>query len=83
MSAPIRIPAPLAVGRLAAARTPKHVMDAVRTLDTAELHLARTCSPLSVEDLGDRETVLAEWHRADKTLAATPLRPAVATEVLS
>jgi hypothetical protein len=58
-------------------------MDAVRTLDTAELHLARTCSPLSVEDLGDRETVLAEWHRADKVLAATALRPVVATEVLS
>lgn len=80
---PIRIPAPLAVGRFAAARTPESVLNAVRTLDTAELDLGRPISPLSVEDLGDRETVLAEWHRADKTLAATPLRPAVATEVLS
>ncbi|MEU0818862.1 hypothetical protein [Streptomyces mirabilis] len=83
MSAPIRIPAPLAVGRLAAALTPKHVMDAVRLIDDAERHLYRPCSPLSVEDLGDRETVLAEWSRADKVLAATALRPAVATEVLS
>ncbi|MFD8008148.1 hypothetical protein [Streptomyces mirabilis] len=83
MSAPIRIPAPPAVGRFAAARTPKHVLDAVRTLDTAELELARPCSPLSVEDVGDRETVLAEWSRADKVLAATALRPAVTTEVLS
>ncbi|MFE2832262.1 hypothetical protein ACFXI6_14610 [Streptomyces mirabilis] len=83
MSAPIRIPAPLAVGRFAAALTPKHVMDAVRLIDDAERHLARPVSPLSVEDLGDRETVLAEWSRADKILAATALRPAVATEVLS
>ena len=38
---------------------------------------------LSVEDEGDRQTALAEWHRADKVLAATALRPVSPTGVLS
>lgn len=84
MSAPIRIPAPLAVGRFASAYTPKHVMDAVKLIDDAERELRRFRGPLlSVEDQGDRETALAAWHRADKVLAATALRPTEATGVLS
>ena len=83
MSAPIRIPVPAAVGMFKAAHGPQHVVEATLRKDDAERHLARPVSPLSVEDLGDRETVLAEWSRADKILAATALRPAVATEVLS
>ncbi|MEV0556321.1 hypothetical protein AB0I27_23065 [Streptomyces sp. NPDC050597] len=80
---PIRIPAPDAVRRFSATQTSQPVRDAARQADMAELHLARTCSPLSVEDVGDRETLLAEWHRADKVLSATALRPVQATGVLS
>ena len=82
MTAP-RIPAPAAVGMFKAAHGPQHITEATLLKDDAERVLRRPVSPLSVEDLGDRETVLAEWHRADKVLAATALRPVVATEVLS
>ncbi|MFC5204564.1 hypothetical protein [Streptomyces kaempferi] len=82
MNAP-RIPVPTAVGMFKALHSPQHVVEATLLKDDAERHLGRPVSPLSVEDLGDRETVLAEWHRADKTLAATPLRPVIVTGVLS
>ncbi|MGW5173211.1 hypothetical protein ACWERY_02435 [Streptomyces sp. NPDC004082] len=82
MSTP-RIPVPAAVGVFKALHGPRHVVEATLRKDDAERELRRPVSPLSVEDLGDRETVLAEWHRADKILAATALRPVTATEVLS
>lgn len=78
-----RIPTPDAVRYFSARLLPAPVREAAANADRAELYLGCPVSPLSVEDLGDRETVLAQWHRADKTLAATPLRPATATEVLS
>ena len=82
MSAP-HIPTPDGVRYFQARQLPASVREAAAAADRAELELGRPVSPLSVEDLGDRETVLAEWHRADKTLAATALRPVVATGVLS
>lgn len=82
MSAP-RIPVPAAVGIFKALHSATRVVEATLRKDDAERVLRRPVSPLCVEDLGDRETVLAEWHAADKTLAATALRPVVATEVLS
>lgn len=74
---------PDAVRRLHAAHLPPPVLEAVLTTDLAERELNRPISPLSTEDIGDRETVLALWHQADKILSATALRPVVATEVLS
>ncbi|MDX3549543.1 hypothetical protein PV724_44520 [Streptomyces europaeiscabiei] len=78
-----RIPTPDAVRYFSFRQEPEHVREAAATADRAELYLGCPVSPLSVEDWGDRETVLAQWHRADKTLAATALRPVTATEVLS
>jgi hypothetical protein len=78
-----RIPTPDAVRLFSARQLPAHVREAAATADRAELYLDCPVSPLSVEDWGDRETILAQWHHADKVLAATTLRPAQATEVLS
>lgn len=83
MTAPFRIPVPAAVGMFKAVHGPRHVVEATLLKDDAERELLGFRGPLSVEDEGDRETVLAEWHRADKVLAATALRPVVATGVLS
>lgn len=79
----VRIPTPDAVRRFSASQLPAHVREAASNADRAELYLGCPVSPLSVEDWGDRETILAQWHRADKVLAATPLRPERATGVLS
>ncbi|MPY47065.1 hypothetical protein [Streptomyces acidicola] len=78
-----RIPTPDAVRYFSSRQLPRAVREAASAADRAELELGRPVSPLSVEDLGDRETVLAHWHRADKVLAATALRPEQATGVLS
>lgn len=80
---PFRIPVPAAVGVFKAVHGPAHVVEATLLKDDAERELRRFRGPLSVEDEGDRQTVLAEWHRADKVLAATALRPTVPTAVLS
>lgn len=79
----LRIPTPDAVRYFAAQHLPAAVVEANALSLDAERVLRRPMSPLSVEDLGDRETVLAEWHRADKRLGCLPLRPKHATEVLS
>ncbi|MFF5473399.1 hypothetical protein [Streptomyces achromogenes] len=78
-----RIPTPDAVRLFSARQLPAHVREAASNADRAELYLGCPVNPLSVEDWGDRETVLAQWHRADKVLAATALRPTTPTEVLS
>lgn len=78
-----RIPTPDAVLYFSFRLQPAEVRKAAQNADRAELYLGCPVSPLSVEDWGDRETVLAQWHRADKTLAATPLRPIQPTGALS
>lgn len=83
MTAPIRIPVPAAVGMFKAVNGPQHVTEATLLKDDTERELRRFRGPLSVEDQGDRETVLADRHRADKVLAASPLRPTQPTGVLS
>jgi len=79
----LRIPTPDAVRRFSADQLPAHIREAASNADRAELYLGCPVSPLSVEDWGDRETILAEWHKADKTLSATALRPVKPTGVLS
>lgn len=76
-------PTPDAVRYFAARHMPTAVVEANALALDAERILRRPVSPLSVEDLGDRETALAEWHRADKQLGCLPLRPERATEVQS
>lgn len=78
-----RIPTPTAVRRFSARLLPAPIRDAAASADRAEMELARPVSPLSAEDVGDRESALAEWHRADKALSATALRPISPTGVLS
>ena len=79
-----RIPVPTAVGVFKAVHGPRHVVAATLARDDAERELRRFRGPLlSVEDQGDREMALAAWHRADKVLAASPLRPVEPTGVLS
>lgn len=78
-----RVPTPDSVRYFSARLLPTEVREAAANANRAELYLGCPVSPLSVEDWGDRETVLAQWHRADKVIAATALRPVHATEVLS
>jgi hypothetical protein len=79
----VRIPTPDAVRLFSARQLPEHVMRAAADADRAEEWLQIPCSLARPLQLATRERVLADWHRADKTLAAIPLRPEQATEVLS
>jgi hypothetical protein len=79
----VRIPTPNAVRLFSARQLPEHVVKAAADADRAEEWLQIPCSLSRPAQLATRERVLADWHRADKTLAATPLRPEQATEVLS
>lgn len=59
----------MAVGQFKARLLPPRILDAVLALDDAERELLRFRGPLlSVEDQGDRETVLARYAAADKIL---------------
>jgi hypothetical protein len=53
---------------------PAHVRQAERELQCARRELHRPCDPLSVEDMGDREDVIAMHRRADKTISSNPER---------
>jgi hypothetical protein len=79
----VRIPTPDAVRLFSARQLPEHVVKAAADADRAEEWLQIPCSLSRPAQLATRERVLADWHRADKTLAASPLRPEQATEVLS
>ncbi|MGW4603669.1 hypothetical protein ACWENS_10410 [Streptomyces sp. NPDC004532] len=80
---PIRIPTPEAVRYFSARQAPVHVAQAAADADRAEEWLSIPCLPLKPAQMATRERVLAQWHAADKVLAASALRPAFATEVLS
>ena len=79
----IRIPTPTAVRRFSASHAPEHVMQAAADADRAEEWLEIPVSPSKPALMATRERVLADWHRADKTLSASALRPVKPTEVLS
>lgn len=74
MKTPPPFPSPAAVGAFKFRHMPEHVVTAELLLDDAARELARPCSPLSVEGLGDRETALAMYATADKTLSSYPER---------
>ena len=66
-------PTPTAVRLFSARMAPAHVVQAAADADRAEEWLSIPCLPFKP----------AQWHRADKVLAASALRPEKATEVLS
>lgn len=53
---------------------PKHVADAEQEMQFAARELRRPVNPLSVEDIGDREDVIAMHRRADKVISSNPER---------
>lgn len=77
------MPTPTDVRLFSARMAPAHVVQAAADADRAEEWLAIPCLPLKPAQMATRERVLAQWHRADKVLAASALRPVQATEVLS
>lgn len=79
----VRIPTPAAVYLFFARQLPEHVMKAAADADRAEEWLQIPCLPLKDAQMATRERVLADWHRADKVLAATALRPIQPTGALS
>jgi hypothetical protein len=67
-------PSPAAVGAFKALHMPERVVEAELLMDDAARELRKSCSPLSVEDMGDRETALAMYARADKTVSSNAER---------
>ncbi|MFD7185546.1 hypothetical protein ACFV90_36990 [Streptomyces sp. NPDC059904] len=62
------------MGAFKFSQTPEPVLAAIYDVDDAERELARFRAPLSIEDQGDRESVLAIHAKASKTLARIPAR---------
>ena len=67
-------PLPDGVRSFAERHMPAHVVTAEQELQFAARELDRPCNPLSVEDIGDREDVIAMHRRADKTISSNPER---------
>lgn len=53
---------------------PEHVVEAERQMEFAARELRRPVDVLSVEDMGDREDVLAMHRSADKVISSSPER---------
>ena len=53
---------------------PAHVREAEQELQFAARELRRPVNPLSVEDIGDREDVIAMHRRADKVVSSNAER---------
>lgn len=67
-------PLPAKVQSFAVRHMPRHVMEAEGLLTFTRRELERPCDPLSVEDMGDREEILAMRHAADKVVSSNPER---------
>ncbi|MBT2467783.1 hypothetical protein J7E97_07835 [Streptomyces sp. ISL-66] len=71
--------APLSVALFSATRRPSAHIEAAVAMFDAERGLKLLRGPLlSVEDQGDRETLLGQYAAADKVLSATALRQSTA-----
>ena len=70
---------PPAVSRFSADQRPDEQIRAASAMDQVDAEMWRFCGPLlSVEDQGDRETLLAQYAAADKVLSGVPLRQSTA-----
>lgn len=67
-------PLPSGVRAFAERHMPAHVVAAELEMHSADRELHRPCNPLSVEDVADREDVIAMHRRADKTVSSNPER---------
>jgi hypothetical protein len=68
-----------AVRRFSAKRRPLRQITAACVADRVDAEMSRFRGPvLSVEDQGDRETLLAEYAAADKVLSGVALRQSTA-----
>jgi hypothetical protein len=67
-------PLPERVRSFAERHMPAHVVVAELEMRSARRELHRPVDPLSVEDIGDREDVIAMHRRADKTISSNPER---------
>jgi hypothetical protein len=67
-------PLPTRVRDFAERHMPAHVRWAEQELQLADRELRRPVNPLSVEDIGDREDVIATRRAADKVISSNPER---------
>lgn len=70
--------APFAVAMLSASKRPAVQIEAAVRLTNIEREYKRLRPLSSVEDQGDRETLLAQWAAADKALSGVALRQSTA-----
>lgn len=75
---PAPTPSPFSVAMLSASKRPAAQIEAAVRMADIERELKRLRPLASVEDRGDRETLLAEYAAADKILSAVALRQSTA-----
>lgn len=71
-------PSPFSVAMFSASKRPAEQVEAAVLMADVERDLKRLRPLASVEDQGDRETLLAQYAAADKVLSAVPLRQSAA-----
>ncbi|MGW6872844.1 hypothetical protein ACWGHA_10975 [Streptomyces xanthophaeus] len=71
-------PSPFRVAMFSAAKRPARQVEAAVRLTNIERDLLRLRPLASIEDQGDRETLLAQHAAADKILAGSALRQSTA-----
>lgn len=72
------VPSPAAVAMFSARQRPACEIEAAARMTDIERELKRLRPLASVEDQGDRETLLAQYAAADKVLSGVPLRQSTA-----
>lgn len=72
------VPTPPSVAILSAAQRPARQIEAAARLSDIDRELKRLRPLASVEDQGDRETLLAQYAAADKILSGVALRQSTA-----
>ncbi|MGW6703543.1 hypothetical protein ACWGDE_01435 [Streptomyces sp. NPDC054956] len=72
------VPSPFKVALLSASKRPARQIEAAARMTDVEQELKRLRPLASVEDQGDRETLLAEYAAANKVLSGVALRQSTA-----
>ena len=75
---PAPAPSPFSVAMLSASKRPAAQIEAAARMTDIERDVKRLRPLLSVEDQGDRETLLAQYAAADKVLSGVALRQSTA-----